>query len=87
MNKTELICAISQEIGRTVSQDKIVLILDTAVEIMKRTLESGESVKWAGFGSLIVKDAPPRRFYAPKLKEYTMPKGEKKIIFVPPRTK
>lgn len=87
MNKKELIRTISQDANRMVSQDKIALILDTAVEVMKRTLESGESVKWAGFGSLVVKDVPPRRFYAPKLKEYTISKGEKKIIFVPPRTK
>ncbi len=87
MNKNELIHAISQDANRMVSQDKIALILDTAVEVMKRTLESGESVKWAGFGSLVVKDVPPRRFYSPKLKEYTLSKGEKKIIFVPPRTK
>jgi len=82
MNKEELIRTISQDTNRMVSQEKIALILDTAVEVMKRTLESGESVKWAGFGSLVVKDVPPRRFYSPKLKEYTMSKGEKKIIFI-----
>ena len=87
MNKEELIRSISQDTNRMVAQDKIALILDTAVEVMKRTLESGGSVKWAGFGSLIVKDVPPRRFYSPKLTEYTLSKGEKKIIIVPPRTK
>lgn len=87
MNKEELIRSISQDTNRMVAQDKIALILDTAVEVIKRTLESGESVKWAGFGSLIVKDVPPRRFYSPKLKEYTISKGEKKVIFVAPRTK
>jgi len=87
MNKKELIRTISQDANRVVSQEKIALILDTAVEVMKRTLESEESVKWAGFGSLVVKDVPPRRFYSPKRKEYTISKGEKKIIFVPPRTK
>lgn len=74
MNKEELIRSVSQDTNRMVSQEKIALILDTAVEVMKRTLESGEPVKWAGFGSLIVKDVPPRRFYSPKLKEYIISK-------------
>ena len=67
MNKEELIRTISQDTNRMVSQEKITMILDTAVEIMKRTLESGEPGKWAGFGSLIVKDVPPRRFHFPKI--------------------
>ena len=67
MNKEELIRSVSQDTNRMVSQEKIALILDTAVEIMKRTLESGESVKWAGFGSLIVKDVPPQQFHFPKI--------------------
>ena len=82
MNKEELIRSISQDTNRMVAQDKIALILDTAVEIMKRTLESGEPVKWAGFGSLVVKDVPPRRFYSPKRKDYTTSQGVRKIIFV-----
>lgn len=82
MNKEELIRSISQDTNRMVAQDKIALILDKAVEVMKRTLESGESVKWAGFGSLIPKDVPPRRFYSPKQKDYTTSQGVRKIIFV-----
>ena len=69
MNKEELIRSVSQDTNRMVSQEKIALILDTAVEVMKRTLESGEPVKWAGFGSLIVKGVPLQQFYFPKLKE------------------
>lgn len=82
MNKEELIRSISQDTNRIVAQDKIALILDKAVEVMKRTLESGGSVKWAGFGSLVVKDVPPRRFYSPKRKDYTTSQGVRKIIFV-----
>lgn len=35
MNKEELIRTISQDTNRMVSQEKITMILDTAVEIMK----------------------------------------------------
>lgn len=46
MNKKELICAISYELTPPMSQDKITLMLDKAVEITKHTLATGEPVKW-----------------------------------------
>lgn len=87
MNKTELIRAISRELNLPLSQDKITLVLDKAVEITKRTLVTGEPVKWSGFGSFVMKDVPPRRFYSARQGEYTTSKGSKRIIFVPSRTK
>ena len=85
MNKKELVRAISQELDPPLSQDKIALVLDKAVEIAKRTLATGEPVRWSGFGSFVVKDIPPRRFYSPKRKEYVVSKGMKKITFVASR--
>lgn len=55
MNKKELIRTISQELTPSMSQDKIALVLDKAVEITKRTRATGEPVKWSGFGSFIMK--------------------------------
>lgn len=55
MNKKELIRAISREVIPPMSQDKIALVLDKAVEISKRTLVAGEFVKWSGFGSFVMK--------------------------------
>lgn len=49
MNKKELIRTISREFTPPMSQDKIALVLDKAVEISKRTLVAGESMKWATF--------------------------------------
>lgn len=85
MNKKELFRTISQELDPPLSQDKIALVLDKAVEIAKRTLATGEPVRWSGFGSFVVKDIPPRRFYSPKRKEYVVSKGVKKISFVASR--
>lgn len=85
MNKRELIRAISQEVDSTVSQEKITAILDAAVSLVKRTLEAGESVKWTGFGTLTVKEIPPRRLYSPTLKKYIITKIVQKIVFVEPR--
>lgn len=87
MNKKDLVRTISQDLDPPLSQDKIALILDKAVEVAKRTLAAGEPVKWSGFGSFVVKDIPPRRFYSARLGEYSTSKGTKKIIFVPPRAK
>ncbi len=87
MNKKELIRTISYELDLPMSQDKIAMVLDKAVEIAKRTLAAGESVKWSGFDSFVVKDIPPKRLYSPKLEEYIVTKGTKRITFVPSRTK
>ena len=62
MNKKELIRTISRELDPPISQDKITLILDKAVEITKRTLADGKPVKWAGFCSFVMKDETPRRY-------------------------
>lgn len=87
MNKKELIRTISQELNPPMSQDKITLVLDKAVEITKRNLVAGESVKWSGFGSFVMKDVPPRFFYSVHLEKYTTSKGAKRITFVPSRSK
>lgn len=44
MDKEELIQAVSMETGRIVAQDKIAVVLSKAVEIVDRTLVSGEPV-------------------------------------------
>lgn len=41
MNKKDLIRTISQELELPISQKKITLVLDKAVEITKRTLATG----------------------------------------------
>lgn len=86
MNKKELIRTISRELTPPMSQDKITLVLDKAVEITKRTLAAGEPVKWAGFGSFVMKDVPPRFFYSIRLEKYATSKGAKRITFVPSKT-
>lgn len=85
MNKKELIRTVSQEIDQSISQDRITVILDAAVNVVKRTLDAGESVKWAGFGSFVMKDIPSKRLYSPTLKKYIVTKGMRKVVFVEPR--
>ena len=87
MNKKELIRNIAYELELPISQEKITLVLDKAVEITKRTLAVGESVKWSRFGSFVMKDVPSRLFYATHLEKHTTSKGTKRITFVPSQTK
>lgn len=63
------------------------MVLNAAVEIMERTLDSGESVKWQGFGSLIPKEVQPRKLYSPTKKDFIITKGSKSIIFRKSRNK
>lgn len=85
MNKKELIRAISRETHPSVSQERVAAILDTAVTVIRRTLDAGESVKWAGFGSFAVKEIPSKRLYSPTLKKYIVTNGMRKVVFVEPR--
>lgn len=85
MNKKELVRSISQELDPSLSQDKVAQVLDTAVSVVKRTLDAGEPVRWSGFGTLTVKDIPPKRLYSPVKKEYILTNGVRKIVFVEPR--
>ena len=70
MNKKELIRTVSRELTPSMSQDKVALVLNKTIEIIKHTLDTGEPVKWAGFGSFVIKDIPSKRVYSPSLKKY-----------------
>ena len=85
MNKRELVRAVSKEANLSLSQEKVAIIFDTLVTIVKRTLDTGEPVKLSGFGSFVMKDIPSKRLYSPSLKKYIVTKGIRKIIFVEPR--
>lgn len=81
MNKKQLIRLISRELELPISQEKVTMVLDKAIEITNRTLETGEPVKWSGFGSLVIKEVFPPKFYSPKLGKYIMTRGGWKIVF------
>lgn len=81
MNKNELIRTISKETERVISQEKIAMVLDKTVEVIKRTLDEGECVKWQGFGTLVMKERLPRRVYSPSEKNMIVSKGSKSIVF------
>lgn len=81
MRKEELIGTISQETNRIMPQEKIAWVSNKAVEIMKRTLYSGEAVKWQGFGTSAVKEKLPKRIYSESEKSLILLKGSRCIVF------
>ena len=87
MNKEELIRAVSQKCEKKLSQDKILQVLNVAVEVIEQTLDSGEPVKWKGFGSLVPKEIPPRSIYSPTKKEFIVTEGARSIVFRESRNK
>lgn len=72
---------VTQELDLPMSQEKVALVLDKTVEIIQRTLDTGEPVKWSGFGSLGIKEILPKKLYSPMLKKYIVSKGSRKIVF------
>ena len=63
MNKKQLIRLISRELELPISQEKVTMVLDKAIEITNRTLETGESVKWSGHW--LSKKSFPKNFILP----------------------
>ena len=59
INKADLISAIQTENGYTFNRSSD--IVETLLEIIKRTLESGEDVLITGFGRFQVRDKSERR--------------------------
>ena len=59
LTKTDLVQAVSDQNGFSLKRSAE--IVEGLLEIMKRTLESGEDVLVSGFGKFVVKDKQERR--------------------------
>ncbi len=59
LTKTDMVDAIQQRIG--FSRKKSTDLIETFIEIMKRTIESGDDVLVSGFGKFCVKEKNQRK--------------------------
>lgn len=59
LTKTDVVDAIQQRIG--FSRKKSTDLIETFIEIMKRTIESGDDVLISGFGKFCVKEKNQRK--------------------------
>ncbi len=79
LTKADIITAIQTENGYTL--EKSTHIVETLLEIIKRTLESGEDVLVSGFGKFNVKDKNERRGRNPAKNEDMILPSRKVVTF------
>ncbi len=65
LKKSDIVDSISKHVGFT--RKKSVETIETLLELMKKTLESGDDVLISGFGKFRVKEKPERRGRGPAI--------------------
>jgi integration host factor subunit alpha len=79
LTKADIVEAIAQQDGFTLKKSKNTV--ETLLEIIKRTLESGEDVLLSGFGKFCVKEKEARRGRNPASGESMMLQPRKVVTF------
>jgi integration host factor subunit alpha len=79
LTKTDLIQCITDRIGFT--KNKSTEVTETTIEIIKRTLASGEDILVSGFGKFCVNDKDQRRGRNPATGESMMLKPRRVVSF------
>jgi len=79
LTKNNIVSEISNKVGFTKKDS--VEIVETLLEIIKRTLESGEDVLISGFGKFCVKHKSERKGRNPATGEPMMLKARKVVTF------
>ena len=78
LTKSEIVTSV-HELGFT--KKKSVEVIESLLEIIKRTLESSEDVLISGFGKFCVKDKAKRRGRNPATGEDLMLRGRRVVTF------
>ena len=79
LTKSDIVEAIAEQIGFTKNHSSE--IVETLLELIKRTLESGEDVLLSGFGKFCVKEKEARRGRNPASGESMMLQPRKVVTF------
>ena len=79
LTKSDIVAAIQTENGYTLK--KSTNIVETLLEIIKRTLESGEDVLISGFGKFNVKDKKERKGRNPAKNEVMVLPARRVVTF------
>ena len=79
LTKAHIVEALAEQNGYTKNQS--VNTIETLLEIIKRTLESGEDVLISGFGRFCVKEKPKRRGRNPATGEDIMLTPRRVVTF------
>ena len=79
LTKAQIVGSIQEQIGFT--KKKAIETVETLLEIMKKTLESGDDVLISGFGKFCVKDKKERRGRNPATGDDMMLRPRKVVTF------
>jgi len=79
LTKANIVEAVAEQIGYTKNQS--VNTIETFLELIKRSLESGEDVLVSGFGKFCVKEKHERRGRNPATGEDMMVEPRKVVTF------
>ena len=81
MNKNELVRAVANTTGETISKSET--IIDATLNTIVDTLAAGENVKLIGFGQFSVRERAARLGRNPKTNEEVHIPPTRKPVFVP----
>lgn len=79
LTKDKIINSIYHQVGLSKSQSRVAV--ERLLEIIKRTLESGENVLISGFGKLEVKQKAARRGRNPQTTEDLQLRARRVVVF------
>jgi integration host factor subunit alpha len=79
LTKAHIVKALAEQIGY--SKNKSVNTIETLLELIKRSLESGEDVLVSGFGKFCVKEKHERRGRNPATCEDMMMESRRVVTF------
>jgi integration host factor subunit alpha len=79
LTKANIVDAVAEQIGYTKNQSSE--MIETLLEIIKRTLESGEDVLVSGFGKFCVKEKRERKGRNPATGEDMMMEPRRVVTF------
>ncbi|MBW2107398.1 MAG: integration host factor subunit alpha [Deltaproteobacteria bacterium] len=79
LTKDNIVASVHDELG--VPKNQATWIVEALLEIMKRTLESGENVLISGFGKFCVKDKRQRRGRNPQTAEEIVLRPRRIVTF------
>lgn len=79
MTKADIAAKIQSKLDLSKKESEV--LLESLLEIMKSTLESGEKLKINGFGSFLIKDKNPRRGRNPQTGESIILDGRRILTF------
>ena len=81
LTKSQVVENIYEVLGRPHTKEKSVKVVESLIEIIKRTLESGEDILVSGFGKFCVKEKKPRKGRNPATDEDMMLDARRVVTF------